>query len=280
MKTFTKLLSIPVLIASIFSPSALMAAEEVKKENTENIREGSYLDIGIGLGYQSDPFIFDNENDSAVDIFMNARFQKYGLFIEFPQGTSKQQNTVLSLGYNFLNTEHWSYDLRLAMNHRDLHYKLPKSNLVNRRVSHSKLGLRILGDFDKTHLKFIVAGASGDPESGLYFSAWLSQNYQYNNWNFYSTGGIEYRNEDVVNYFYGISEGEFIQSNEVAGLPNYQGKSGFEYTGQVGFDYPITTNWVFEGFARITLLPSGITDSPLVDGNTISEAAILVKYVF
>lgn len=280
MKTFTKLLSIPLLIASILSPSALMAAEEVKKENTENIRDGSYLDIGVGLGYQSDPFIFDNENDSGVDIFINGRYQKYGFFVELPHGTSKQQNTVMSFGYNFLNTEHWSYDFRLAMNHRDLDYKLSKSSLVSRRVSHSKLGLRILGDFDNTHLKFIVAGASGDPESGLYTSAWLSQNYQYNNWNFYSTLGIEYRNEDVVNYFYGIREGEFPQSNEVDGLPNYQGKSGFEYTGQVGFDYPITTDWIFEGFARTTILPSGITDSPLVDGNTISEAAILVKYVF
>jgi len=257
-----------------------MAAEEVKKENTENIRDGSYLDIGIGLGYQSDPFIFDNENDSGVDIFINGRYQKYGLFVEFPHGTSKQQNTVISIGYNFLNTEHWSYDLRLAMNHRDLDYKLTKSDYVSTRVSHSKLGLRILGDFDNTHVKFIFAGASGDPESGVYASAWLSQNYQYNNWNFYSTVGIEYRNEDVVNYFYGVGEDEFPGNNEIEGLPYYQGEAGFEYTGQVGFDYPITKNWVFEVFARTTLLPSGITDSPLVDGNAVTEAAVLVKYVF
>lgn len=278
MKTFTKLLSISTLIAIILSPSVLMAAEEVKKENTENIRDGSYLDVGIGLTYQSDPFIFDDENDSGLDIFINARYQKYGLFIEFPHGTSKQQNTVLSFGYNFLNTEHWSYDLRLAMNHRDLDYKLPKSNIVTRRVSHSKLGLRILGDYDNTHLKFIIAGSSG--AKGLYASSWLSQNYQYNNWNFYTTVGVEYRSKDVVNYFYGISEDEFLGSNEIDALPSYLGKSGFEYTGQVGFDYPITTDWVFEGFARTTLLPSGITDSPLVDGNTVTEAAVLVKYVF
>jgi outer membrane protein len=280
VKTFTKALLITTLIASILSPAPLIAAEAVKKESTDNIRDGSYFDIGIGLIYQSDPFIFDNENDSGLDIFINGRYQKHGFFVEFPHGTSMQQNTILSIGYNFLNTEHWSYDLRLAMNHRDLDYKLPKSNVVSSRVSHSKLGLRILGDFDNTHLKFIIAGASGDPESGVYASAWLSQNYQYSNWNFYTTVGIEYRNEDVVNYFYGIGENEFSGSNEIPGLPSYQGKSGFEYTGQVGFDYPITTDWVFEGFARTTLLPSGITDSPLVDGNAVTEAAILVKYVF
>lgn len=285
MKTFIKLLSIPTLIAILLSPSVLMAGEEIKKDNTENIRDGAYLDIGIGLTYQADPFIYDDNDDSGLDVFINGRYQKYGLFVEFPHGTSQQQNTVISIGYNFLNTEHWSYDLRLAMNHRELEYKLPKSNFVSRRVSHSKFGLRILADFDNTHLKFIVAGASGpngilSTDNGLYAGAWLSQNYQYHNWNFYSTFGIEYRNEDVVNYFYGVGEGEFPGSNEIDGLPSYQGESGLEYTGQVGFDYPITTDWVFEAFARATFLPSGITDSPLVDGNTITEAAVLVKYVF
>ncbi len=280
VKIFIKLLSISIFIASMLSSSLLMAAEDEKEstDTTENIRDGSYLDIGIGLTYESDPFIYDNENDSGLGIFINARYQKYGLFVEFPHGTSQQQNTILSFGYNFLNTEHWSYDLRFAMNHRDLEYELPKLNIVSTRVSHSKLGFRILGDYDNTHVKLIVAGASG--AKGLYAGGWLSQNYQYNNWNFYSTVGIEYRNEDVVNYFYGVGEGQFPGSNKTSGLPSYQGESGFEYTGQVGFDYPITTEWVFEGFARATLLPSGITNSPLVDGNSIIEAAVLVKYVF
>ncbi|KGJ88207.1 MipA/OmpV family protein [Colwellia psychrerythraea] len=283
MTTFTKLLSILTFIVGILNSSFIMAAEEKEKEKTdktENIRDGAYLDVGIGLTYQSDPFIFDNEGDSGLDIFINARYQKYGFFVEFPHGTSEQQNTVLSIGYNFLNTEHWSYDLRGAMNHRDVEYKMPKLNIVSTRVSHSKLGLRILGDYESTHVKLIVAGSSG--AKGLYAGGWLSQNYQYNNWNFYSTVGIEYRNEDVVNYFYGVGEGEgeFPGSNEIDGLPSYQGESGLEYTGQVGFDYPITTDWVFEGFARGTFLPSGITDSPLVDGNAVIEAAILVKYVF
>ncbi|NQY89607.1 MAG: MipA/OmpV family protein [Colwellia sp.] len=277
----------------MLSPSFLMAAEDKKDkkdkkektDKTENIRDGAYLDVGIGLRYQTDPFIFDHQSDSGLAIFINARYQKYGFFVEFPHGTSEQQNTVLSIGYNFLNTEHWSYDLRLAMNHKQLEYTLPESNIVSTRVSHSKFGLRILGDFDNTHLKFIVASASG-PNSifsnanGLYAGGWLSQNYQYNNWNFYSTVGIEYRNEDVVNYFYGIGENEFPGNNEIDGLPYYQGEAGFEYTVQVGFDYPITKDWVFEGFARTTILPSGITDSPLVDGNAVTEAAVLVKYVF
>jgi hypothetical protein len=240
--------------------------------NAENSRDGAYLDVGIGLGVESDPFIFDDENSSGFDLYLNARYQKHGFFVEVPLGASKQQATIISFGYNFLNTEDWSYDLRIAMNHRDLDHILPESQINSRRVSHAKLGLRVLGDFDNTHIKLIAAGASGDPESGLYASAWVSQNYQYYNWGLYASFGAEYRNEDVVSFFYGV--------NDIQGLPNYRGKAGIEYTTQVGFDYPINEHWVFEGFVRAIALPSGVSDSPLVDGSSVVESALMVKYVF
>jgi outer membrane protein len=274
VKIFTKLLSISTLIVGILNPSFIMAAEEEKekKEKTENIRDGAYLDIGISQVYQSDPFKFDNdnENDNGLQAAVNGRYQKYGFFVELRLGASEQEKSRLALGYNFLNTEHWSYDFRIATNHRTLEHTLPQSSIVSTRKSFLARGLRILGDYDNTQLRFIIAESSGT--KGLYAGGWLSQNYQYNNLNLYSAVGIEYRNEDVINHFYGI--------NEVEGLAYYRGESGFEYTGQVGFGYPITTDWVFEGFARIILLPSGITNSPLVDGNTITEAAVSVKYVF
>lgn len=257
---------------SLFS---LLVTTSFLANSVDNIRDGAYLDIGIGLDVESDPFIFDDENGTGFAIYVNGRYQKYGFFVELPLGTSKQQSTILSLGYNFLNTQHWSYDLRLAMNHRDLDHILPVSNRISRRVSHSKLGLRILGDFDNTHIKLILAGASGDQDGGLYTSAWVSKDYQYYNWIFYGSFGIEYRNEDVVDYFYGT-----YAITETEGLPYYQGESGFEYITQVGFDYPVDENWLLEGFVRTTLLPSGISDSPLVDGSTIFESALVIKYVF
>lgn len=271
MKIVIKLLLIPLLVTCIFNASLSVAAEKSSHDETGNIRDGAYLDLGLGFRYKSDPFIYDEDNNgSGLALYANGRYQKHGLFIEVPHGTSKQQTTVISFGYNFLNTEHWSYDLQIAMNHSQLEHQLPISKRISKRISHSDLGLRVLGDFENTHLKLIVARASGG--DGLYASAWLSQNYQFNNWNLYTSGGVEYRNEDVVNYFYAI--------NEVDGLPYYRGKAGFEYTGQIGFDYPINQDWVFESFIRATLLPSGISDSPLVDGNSITEAGVLVKYVF
>jgi hypothetical protein len=271
VRIFIRLLLMSLLLISTFNSSHSVATEETNSSKTRNIRDGAYLDIGLGMRYKSDPFLFDDDrNGSGLALYLNGRYQKHGLFIELPHGTSKQQTTVLSMGYNFFNTKHWSYDLQFAMNHPQLEHRLPISQRVSKRISHSDLGLRVLGDFENTHLKLIMARASGG--DGLYASAWLSQNYQFYNWNFYTNVGIEYRNEDVVNYFYSI--------HEVDGLPYYRGKSGYEYTGQIGFDYPINKDWVFEGFMRGTVLPSGISESPLVDGNSITETGVLVKYVF
>ena len=271
MKNFTKLLSVTTILTSMLAPSSLMAADatEQSKDN-KNIRDGAYFDIGVSQRYQSNPFKFDNEIDNGLALDVNGRYQKYGFFAELRLGASEQENSRFSYGYNFLNTEHWSYDFRVATNHRVLEHTLPDSDTVSTRRSLLAPGLRILADYNNTLLRFIVAKSSGG--EGLYTGGWISQSYQYNNWNFYSSFGIEYRNEDVINHFYGI--------NETDTLPYYRGESGFEYTGQVGFKYPITTDWVFEGFARTILLPSGATDSPLVDGNTLTESAVMVKYVF
>jgi hypothetical protein len=43
------------------------------------------------------------------------------------------------------------------MNHPQLEHQLPISQDVSTRISHSKLGLRVLGDFNNTHLKLIAA---------------------------------------------------------------------------------------------------------------------------
>jgi len=83
---------------------------------------------------------------------------------------------------------------------------------------------------------------------------------------------VEYRDEDVVNYFYA--------TNESSGLPYYRGKGGLEFTSQFGFHYPLSKHLVVEGYSRFTLLPSGISDSPLVDGSHVIETGALIKYVF
>lgn len=249
--------------------SQVVIADE-QQQSDKNPRDGSYLELGLGLTYESDPFIYDNEGESGLALFVNGRYQKNGFFIEFPHGTQKQQGTVLSFGYNFLNTQHWSFDLRMAMNHRDLDHKLPATGQISRRVSHSKLGLRVLADYDHTQLKFIAAGASGNGD--FYASAWASRSFQYKNWNFYASAGVEYRDQEVVNYFYA--------TNESSELPYYRGEAGLEFTTQFGLQYPLNEHWVIESYARFIFLPSGISNSPLVDGSQVTETGALIKYVF
>lgn len=78
-----------LLLIVIICTSA--SAEDTRNEKTENIRDGAYLDIGLGARYKSDPFIYDEDNNgSGLALYVNGRYQKNGLFLEFLHGTSKQ----------------------------------------------------------------------------------------------------------------------------------------------------------------------------------------------
>ncbi len=272
-----------ILVIILFTSTSIRAddssdrSQQNAKVDEGNSRDGGHLELGAGLVGLSSPFPFDESLDSGVTLFLDARYQKYGFFIELPHGSSMFQSTIISFGYNFLNTENWAFDIQHAMNHRDVEYVYTEQGrqVIDQRDSHSEPGLRVSGYFEDTDMQFVVARASSFYGGGLYASAWSTNHYQYKNWNYYFSLGVQYRNEEVVNYFYGVNS---YQTN--AELPVYRGKSGLEWTAQIGVDYPITKHWVFESYLRNTVLPEGISHSPLVDDDRITEAAMVIKYVF
>lgn len=286
MNLSTKHLKISLLSGLLLTSTPAFAADDAAPEKkapenkaAENRRDGGFFVLGAGYHYQNDPFRYDESADTGLTLLANIRYQWRGLYIEMPGGSSKNQTTLITLGYNVLNTERWSFDLHHSMNHRDLDYYYQRNGneVLDQRISRSKPGVRITGSFDQRDVQFVIAKASGGDYSsnGLYASAWLTDRYQYFNWNFYLTLGLQYRSDKAVNYFYGVSEAQATNL-----LPQYQGDAGFEVTGQLGVDYPITRHWVFESYIRRTQLPSGITDSPFLEENHLSEAAVSVKYVF
>ena len=264
------------ILLSIGLSSPVLAQE---LPGTDNERDGSYLDLGLGIIDVNDVFIYDDSTDPGLTLFFNGRYQKYGFFVEAPRGSGDQRTTVLSLGYNFFNTPNWSFDLQLAMNHRDLEHEfnVDGEELISRRISKAEWGVRAQGTIGQSDLQFVVAKASGS--GGVYASAWYTRNFQYRNWHLYSSVGGQYRNESAVNYFYGVSE-TMADRLAMDAVPAYQGKAGIEFSAQVGTSYPVSEDWVFESYLRTTILPGGISDSPLVSEDSITEAAVLVKYVF
>jgi outer membrane protein len=113
VKVFIRLLLMSLFVTSIFNASNSVAAGEANSSNTGNIRDGAYFDIGLGYRYKSDPFLFDDDpNGSGLALFANGRYQKYGLFIELPRGTSKQQSYHLDITFLILRTGHMIFRLR------------------------------------------------------------------------------------------------------------------------------------------------------------------------
>jgi hypothetical protein len=45
----------------------LLMSSSMRAESADDIRDGAYFDVGIGLGVESDPFIFDDRNASGLD---------------------------------------------------------------------------------------------------------------------------------------------------------------------------------------------------------------------
>ena len=61
----------------------LIAPTQASAEE-ENIRDGAYLDIGVGQTYKSDPFKYSDPNrkDNGLVLGVNGRYQKNGFFVE------------------------------------------------------------------------------------------------------------------------------------------------------------------------------------------------------
>ena len=259
------------------SQSKKLAREYTQSETySDNRRDGSYLDVGLGWVERSELNGFDNL-ESGASFFINGRYQKYGVYIEFPHGSYRQQDTVLSFGYNFYNSEHWSFDIHHSMNHADLTYGFIDSKnsrkISNKRIGGSELGLRVSANFEHNDLQFVLARASG--AGGIYAGVWWTRHQQYQNFNFSFSVGAQYRNEKVVQYYYGFNDNQ-----PITGMSEYRGEAGIEFTSQISMSYPISESWVFESFIRHTNLPSGISNSPVLNKDSKSTAAVLVKYVF
>jgi outer membrane scaffolding protein for murein synthesis (MipA/OmpV family) len=243
-----------------------------------NRRDGIYLDLGVGLVERSELAGF-NDLPSGVSWFVNGRYQKKGFYLEFPHGSYREQETVLTFGYNFYNSENWSFDLHHSMNHGDLTYEFvdneSSENIEIEREGGSEIGLRIGGVFERSEVQFIVANASG--AGGLYAGAWWTAHRQYQNFNFSFSLGAQYRNEKVMQYYYGSGVGG---EEATISLPEYEGKAGIEYTTQISMSYPLSENFVLESFIRYKEFPSEISSSPVFTKDSQTTAAVLVKYVF
>ncbi|MCJ8271978.1 MAG: MipA/OmpV family protein [Psychrosphaera sp.] len=291
MKQLSKKMIVSLLSGSLLIGAApLMAAEDISSgDNTDqnsNSGAGGYLKLGFGYQSLTGPY---SKQTKGFSLFFNGRYQwQNGLFIELPGDSSKLEPGI-AVGYNFYNTEHWDFDLITNQTHGNIVYNVVQENqqsIAIHRDSTTMLGIRGNGYYGDNTVRMTIMPYSfnHDYDTGVYASLWLARNWQLKNWNIHSSIGFQYRSEEIMDYYYGISQQIAIDST-----PAYHAGSGINITGQIGASYPLSESWVFESYLRYTEFSDSINDSPIVK-NAISwdptrsnneyEFSVMMNYVF
>ncbi|TQV89378.1 MipA/OmpV family protein [Aliikangiella coralliicola] len=286
MKSIThQMITSIILGLSIFHVASLPASEKSETSKSAENESGGFLKLSLGYRLEEGPF---HKRESGLSVFVNGRYQwENGLFVELPGG-SHELNPGLNYGYNFFNTDHWSFDLLAHKSQGDIVFNatINEESIKLKKEGDVRAGFRATGNFDQDTVQLIVTpySFSDDYDDGVYASLWFARGWQYKNWNFHASLGFQYRSEEILDYFYGVSE-----ALAIPGVPVYQAGSGVNVNAQFGVSYPITKNWIFESYLRHTKVDDSILDSPIISNSIrfddtrtedVSEVGVLFSYVF
>lgn len=93
--------------------------------------------------------------------------------------------------------------------------------------------------------------------------------------NFEMAGGLEWRNDDLNDYYYGVE-----QKYATATREQYDADGGLNYNVGVKFSYHLDEHWtIFNGY-QANFLSGEISDSPLVDKDVVVTGALGLIYSF
>ncbi|MFT5691879.1 MAG: outer membrane protein [Oceanicoccus sp.] len=284
-----------ILSVAILTSSLLSAEESRETSNDDHDRSGGYLKIGYGYKFEKSPY-HDEKNGASV--FLSGRYQfGNGIYVEASHGAN-ELSAGNSVGYNFYNTDHWNFDIHGIQAHgrTEMGFGFKNANDENAEIevlhmdrkATYMLGLRATHTFDQTIFQFTVAPYSFNDEydDGVFATAWAGRSWQIKNWEIHASAGINYRSEEIINYYYSTSDE--IVAKGASSLGPYQADGGFDVTGQIGVSYPVSKNILFESYLRYTDVSDSISDSPVMQGITnlsgraenVSELGILFSYVF
>ncbi|BBN82536.1 hypothetical protein PA25_25210 [Pseudoalteromonas sp. A25] len=266
----------------LLSICTALSAISVHADNTTNTefdyfakrQGGGYLAAELAVTYGGSLYV---NNHTKVSLSLNgAYYFDNGLFVELP-GKSNEFDSDFALGYNLFNTPNWEFDLLWSTAHGSL------TSITTKKTTRY-LGLRASGEVAGLNVQAIVA-PSADTDTynnGQYASLWLSKNWQYKNWNFYGSLGAQYRNANMLNYYYGVPE-------DSQRFDPYQASGGTNLTYKVGFRKPFAQSWLFEGNIAYTSYTDAILDSSITKAvlehnyrrkDYAATTSVWVSYVF
>ncbi|RUM94816.1 MAG: MipA/OmpV family protein [Thiothrix sp.] len=277
---------------SFILAASLMAGATFAGDIAKDIREGggydrsnsNYFELGVHYIDSTDVWVGSDNDDckskckeAGFDLSASGAYYFKGAFIEL-ESTSFDG---LSLGFNFLNTEHWSLDLLGSSASGSLNDDpTPQTDeekdqaLLNRDTFYNGAGIRATAYWNDIIFQYRLVTDIYD-SNGITSSARLGKSWQAKNWNFHAILSTDYFSNKTTQYLIGVTKEEATDR-----FAQYNPKGGLIFTADIGATYPLSEHLVWRSFFRHTELPDRAKDSPLIEDNRASGFSTSINYVF
>lgn len=224
-------------------------------------RDGGFLELGFGLEYSDgETMMREGFEGLELDTQLNASLQISGLFYEYYSDSGR--NGVF--GLNFFNSDYVGMDIIFGKEHDSFAKDKEDELLLPIKVRNAdwSVGFRSAIYLGPLVLQGQIREEISGQHGGFTASLQSGASVQIKNLNLHGIVGASYQSEEVVDYYYGVTEAE-ANADFAAYDPGYD----LTYNAEVGASYPISEDWIVRGQVNYTQYSKDIIDSPFWDGD-------------
>lgn len=274
---------LPLLAAGLLGSVAAFAGDIGSDiSRGQHTSEGGYFEIGTHLLVATSPIVGAPKKGESIKeaaISFNGRYQWGPGFFEIETYSSDKATSQVTAGVNILNNQTWWLDAIVTQFHQELdiddNTTLRNSSLQNRKGD-LPIGLRATGYVGNTLVQVtFLSGDLRDEHDGYVISSELGRAWQNRNMNYHWLVGAIYESAKVTQYYFGV-DGNQADVN----FPAYQADDSVQLFAELGLTYVLAEDWILRSSARYTKLTEQIEDSPIIDEDYASIAALSLSYVF
>lgn len=256
-----------VLTITILLSQGVHAADIARDIRDGGLDNESFFELGIGLYVGRLPLLGFNGQEPedsgninlSIDAGFQARLEYRGFFAEIIEDSFSD----ITLGYNAYVTDDVSIDIVATTWFQHISRDdFEGFESVTDRDGDVLVGLRSNQYFGDTQLQLELFHDVAGAHDGAVASVQLGRRFQYRNWNFHGLAGLRYFSEDVLQYYFGVSEAESSTT-----LAAFDAGHGFVPTLQFGGTVPINEKWIFRAGAEYSHFPDSVSDSSLAQGD-------------
>jgi outer membrane scaffolding protein for murein synthesis (MipA/OmpV family) len=224
----------------------------------------------INEGDDNDDEVDDGEFDGAGGIRVEYRGERFfvdndGLGLTLLRSNGFSSGIVLTGNAGYLTDEE---------NFEDN----DRLNGIEERDPTVDLGVYLIHNHKDGQFKLTVLQEVTNEHDGQTIDARYSYNFPVGKrWNVTPVFGLAWASDDTVNHFFGVSETESANANNIAA---YEGDSALNVYGGVNARFDITEHWDINFGLMGLAYGEGIKDSPLIEDDSTAFSHFGVSYNF